>query len=435
MGVRHVMDPRKSFIKGVFGGVPMDFSAGLQSPEIRVRFGAVLEICSRAEECDFFARFDQVYRPLLSFFLREPEPDIIEAGLSAVARVLRHHPQDFLPLLEATRTNPYDSQLALALLGRIKELERNAGSPGTYDLISLDHYGPRLAEVISTFSFSEHSSVRLSAQALMIQLGLSPRGAHALQPTLPDFTFAECEDILDPLMRRRVVALAPFGLRIMPCLETLEDSDDLISCRAVGRLLDAGSIADGALLEALQSDEPLSVVAVLNGLRVHSDQATRLIRRTPTVASRIERCLVSSLRYTRTAAFLCIMDLGDTLLDVRPALASKMVAQGGMGEDWTEPLLIRFIARHVEKFKRSDVDLIPLLVKVLRERDDVVSMNACRVISSHASFFLQQGSPLLGKLPEHLRVHAQWRPALSRRAEEALVAMNNRFLRNWRDAG
>jgi hypothetical protein len=329
-------------------------AAKLDHREIRVRFGAVQELCRNAGGLNFFQRLDLVVWPVLRMLAAERDADTLEAGLWWLSKVVNPHPEDFPLLIEEAAYEPVALELLLSCIGRHTALHRG------------EWFKPAvlpnaLLEVILKFENVANEQVRLVAETLLIQLESNKNQAenHILHCARVESVLTDT--LRDPLMRRRAVALAPASNPLLPELETLSDPDAFIAHRAAGRLLLAGADGESILINALTCDEPKAVAAAFNGLAEHAEHGHRSILNNAEFAKVLQHHLQPGLTYTRYAALRCAHVQAEALLSGNKSFAHSLMKFIGDSDNLFHAAVVHFVRQNERRMIAAGVNVAPAL--------------------------------------------------------------------------
>lgn len=301
--------------------------AALKSPSVRERFGAVQDLCLKARGFTFLQRQELIVWPVLEMLVSETDEDVLEAGLWRLAEVLTASSDDVVSLLESCMGESSLAQLGLAIVSRCEHFNRSRAVFRFENSSTGCYLEPSVQKLIADMADSSNTAVSLSAQAIMIQVDPAPFCEAAQLRFLPELRLDTVNQVRDPLMRRRIVALSPLHLGLLPELTTLGDPDGYIAHRAVALLLLAGRAGEAILMTALQSDEPTIVARTLEGLRVNKKSAEELLRKNSAVGRYIVHWMSLDHWYTREPAVACAAALAETLLEVCPQLERAVLAR------------------------------------------------------------------------------------------------------------
>jgi hypothetical protein len=299
----------------------------LKSPSVRERFGAVQDLCLKARGLTFLQRQELIVWPILEMLINEGDEDVLEASLWRLAEALTASPDDVVSLLESCMGEPALAQLSLAIVSRCEHFNRNAAVFKFENSSTGFYLEPSVLALISELVASSNMAVSLSAQAISIQVDPTPFSESSQLQFLPELCLENINQVRDPLMRRRIVALSPLHLNQLPELTTLGDPDGYIAHRAVALLLSAGRAGEVILMSALQSDEPTIVARALEGLRVNKKSAEQLLRMNSSIGRYIVHWMSLDHWYTREPAVACAAALAETLLAVCPQLDRAVLAR------------------------------------------------------------------------------------------------------------
>jgi hypothetical protein len=391
-------------------------AAKLNHPEIQVRFGAVQELCRNAQNLVFFQRLELVIMPVMSVLLIESDSDTLEAGLWWLSKVINPHPDDSEFLFSLMDKNSDFAELLLSCIGRHPSLHRSQ----PYAVVALEK--PLLDLV---FRMEKHHDARLKAIAEIILIQLDEKRQNNDYRTIESVVVDEkmLKSLRDPLMCRRLVALAPSGNPLLPEIDTLCDPDAFIAHRAMGRLLEAGCKGDEQLQRALLSDEPKAIAAVFDGLTSHSKLGKQRILNNPVFTALADFHLQPGLTYTRRAALECILSQADAFLAVNPRFARCVVSHAWDSDETVAEGVVHFIHANATAVLAAGVDVLPVLIAAIKDCGDAVAIEAIETLAAHADEILVDKPREKEILIELLRHHLVWNGDLSLTAAKAIISL------------
>jgi hypothetical protein len=271
----------------------------------------------------------------------------------------------------------------------------------------------------------KHPDARLQAIAEILLIQLDEKRQNNIFRTIESVVVdgKMLKSLCDPLMCRRLVALAPSGNPLLPGTETLCDPDAFIAHRAMGRLLEAGCKGDELLQRALFSDEPKAIAAVFDGLTSHSKHGKQRILNNPVLTALAEFHLQPGLTYTRRAALECILAQADAFLAANPRFAHSVVSHAWDPDEVVVEGVVHFIHANAPAVLSAGVDVLPVLIAAIKDCGDAVAMEAIETIAVHAEEILVDKPREKEILIDLLRHHLVWNGDLSLTAAKAIIAL------------
>ena len=193
---------------------------------------------------------------------------------------------------------------------------------------------------------SENPSLRVCAQALLIQLNATRDEREPLDAVKADDIEKALPSIEDILTRRRIVALASQECPVLPDVITLSDEDAYIVQRAVKRLLAAGACGDELLMAVLRGDDPYAAEVIFKTLTSEPEKVADILNRRPELSERLCRHLLSGHISVRMSAIHCLQSLHEGVLSPFNDVKQTLMRMGGPSDHFQRQCAREIIGKH-----------------------------------------------------------------------------------------
>lgn len=106
-------------------------------------------------------------------------------------------------------------------------------------------------------------------------------------------------------------------------------------------------------------------------------------------------------------------------------MAAQLIAGWGHGDEWADVALLHYFHQNRQYLVFAGAELLPMLNRILAERDDTLARKSCEIVVSIAEVLCKRRSPQLLKLTEYLKMHTEAGSGLKKEAITALLAINS----------
>lgn len=387
--------------------------ARLSSPRPRRRFAALQELCQSAEALTLLQRSELVVAPVIKMLSSERNDHLLEAGLNSLAPALQSDFGDVEMILQLGQDSPRSLEIALAIIGRLPAVVSARGN-------EKPEFSQYLALKLEAFVESNDDPIRQSALILMqILKAGGVKFAHWNDQWRVTNTKTQ---LIDPLMRRRWVALAPINANNLPHPDCFSDLSPFVRRQTMGRLLDAGCAADSRVIVALRNECPRTVINVLEELRYAFDKAKDLIERNREVSLSIEKHLANQNEYISERAIIFSTLFGRALRDIHPSILQTVLAQFTAGSQTIRQAVIHFVRSNCETLLELKMDYLPMMLHALQDKGFETHGDVLETLATTPMEVLNQRKKLRTKFLYELKIDLNYAPDCLHLTIRALVA-------------